>query len=261
MAPNRERRSKVELVRDLLLVLYASPTKSEKPTRLMYGCNMSWAMMMGRGDNAGLLEEIVERELVELIELNPNAEGQDSRTSAEYKITKKGEVVLRFIDALFLYIDEPVIRGAGIPLPLLRHLFRFTSDGRDGVDLFFTRLANGSLLTSYLGEKVEDDDKEPVINDREAFDLSIEAETMRDDKIADLIEEGIMIIEAEADTKIVANPRYVKKKELPVYEIIEKTVDDAWRCPVEGCLYRGYSKQAVRLHIKKKHGGRTKFLV
>ena len=136
----KDRRSKSELWRDILLVLYTSPDRTEKPTRLMYGANLSWRMLRGETGEGGLLHELVERQLVDKIDLNPDRRKRDYRTNVLFKLTRKGEIVLRFIDALELYIrgTEPQIT---IPLPLLRNMFRSRFGGVDVLDNMFSSLA------------------------------------------------------------------------------------------------------------------------
>lgn len=78
------RRSKLELILD---VLDAVMNGTEKPTRIMYEANLSWITLNE------ILSSLVSQSLLEEIDTSSS---RDRRNSRVYRITKKGETVVRF---------------------------------------------------------------------------------------------------------------------------------------------------------------------
>lgn len=148
MAP---RRSKIELVRDLLLSLAMAPNQTEKPTRLMYATGTSWRTIMGRDadpnrsweEEEGLIDLCLRKNLIENIgpgyreKKGPRGRAntkRDRRTPSLYKITDRGLLVLRLMDLLWVYLEgeQPQVR---MPPAILRILARATNYGEslDGI--------------------------------------------------------------------------------------------------------------------------------
>ena len=80
------RRSRLEVHLD---VLYTIRNGVKKPTRIMYGANLSWKPLQR------VLDSLISQELVKEIEpLDP----RDKRTSVCYDLTQKGENVLGYFN-------------------------------------------------------------------------------------------------------------------------------------------------------------------
>ncbi|MCW4049802.1 MAG: winged helix-turn-helix domain-containing protein [Candidatus Bathyarchaeota archaeon] len=93
------RRSRLEILLD---VLNAIKNGTEKPTRIMYECNLSWKLLNDA------LSSLVSQDLVEEVDLSDSG---DKRTNKIYKNTQKGDAITRyFLHAeQLLKLDEPVI--------------------------------------------------------------------------------------------------------------------------------------------------------
>ena len=78
------RRSTLEIYLD---VLWEIKKGTEKPTRIMYGSNLSWIPLQK------VLNSLVSEGLVMEIEAS---ERKDKRTPKTYKITQKGENVIQY---------------------------------------------------------------------------------------------------------------------------------------------------------------------
>ena len=91
------RRSKLELILD---VLKAVMNGTEKPTRIMYEANLSWTVLNS------ILSSLMSQGLLDEIDMSRS---RDRRNTRVYRITKKGETVLRYYrDAeSLLKVDEP----------------------------------------------------------------------------------------------------------------------------------------------------------
>jgi predicted transcriptional regulator len=80
------RRSKLEIYLDVLWLIKSG---TNKPTRIMYGSNLSWKPLQKILDsmtNQGLISEI-------------NADNKrDKRTTTTYEITQKGENVVKYFN-------------------------------------------------------------------------------------------------------------------------------------------------------------------
>ena len=80
------RRSRLEVHLD---VLYTIRNGVKKPTRIMYGANLSWKPLQR------VLDSLIRQELViEIAPVNP----RDKRTSVCYDLTQKGENVLGYFN-------------------------------------------------------------------------------------------------------------------------------------------------------------------
>lgn len=93
----RNRRSKLEIYLDVLKVIKEG---TKKPTRIMYGANLSWKLLQG------ILGSMVSQGLIEEIDAS---DSRDKRTTKVYKITSKGDSVIRYFDRAkgLIEVDEP----------------------------------------------------------------------------------------------------------------------------------------------------------
>ncbi len=80
----KQRRSRLEVHLD---VLYTIRNGVKKPTRIMYGANLSWKPLQR------VLGSLINQNLV--MEVDP-VDPKDKRTSVCYDLTKKGENVLSY---------------------------------------------------------------------------------------------------------------------------------------------------------------------
>ncbi len=80
------RRSKLEIYLDVLRVIKGGV---RKPTRIMYGANLSWKPLQQ------VLQSLLDQGLIIEIDVS---DGGDKRTTKHYEITQKGENVLRYFD-------------------------------------------------------------------------------------------------------------------------------------------------------------------
>jgi predicted transcriptional regulator len=81
------RRSKLEIMINVLNVIQEGETK---PTRIMYGANLSWKICNE------ILDSLVSQDLVELIDISELNRRRDKRTNTKFLITPKGQNVLRY---------------------------------------------------------------------------------------------------------------------------------------------------------------------
>lgn len=84
LASLKSRRSRLEL---LITVLQAIKSGKAKPTRIMYEANLSWTLLKD------VLSSLETQDLVEGIDAS---ESGDKRTSKIYKITEKGEHLIKY---------------------------------------------------------------------------------------------------------------------------------------------------------------------
>ena len=93
------RRSKLEIYLDVLRVIKGGV---RKPTRIMYGANLSWKPLQQ------VLRSLLDQGLIIEIDVS---DGGDKRTTKHYEITQKGENVLRYFDRARRLIElEEVVR-------------------------------------------------------------------------------------------------------------------------------------------------------
>jgi len=93
------RRSKLEIYLDVLRVIEEGV---HKPTRIMYGANLSWKPLQQ------VLRSLLDQGLIIEIDVS---DGGDKRTTKHYEITQKGENVLRYFDRARRLIElEEVVR-------------------------------------------------------------------------------------------------------------------------------------------------------
>ena len=87
----KNRRSKLEIYLDVLKVIKEGTTK---PTRIMYGANLSWKLLQG------ILNSMVSQDLID---------SRDKRTNTVYQVTHKGDSVIRYFDRAkgLIEVDEP----------------------------------------------------------------------------------------------------------------------------------------------------------
>lgn len=92
----RQRRTKLEVYLDVLWVIKSG---TKKPTRIMYGANLSWKPLQR------ILASLVSQELIRLVD---TTEGRDKRTKSHYELTQKGENVIRYFNQAkeLLDLDE-----------------------------------------------------------------------------------------------------------------------------------------------------------
>ncbi|MFW6108898.1 MAG: winged helix-turn-helix domain-containing protein [archaeon] len=93
----KNRRSKLEIYLDVLKVI---KNGTEKPTRIMYGANLSWKLLQG------ILGSMVDQNLIEEIDVS---DSRDKRTNTIYQVTTKGDSVIRYFDRAkgLIEVDEP----------------------------------------------------------------------------------------------------------------------------------------------------------
>ena len=93
----KSRRSKLEIYIDVLKEIKSGSTK---PTRIMYGSNLSWKLLQG------VLNSMVDQGLIEEID---ETGSKDKRTNKVYLVTIKGDSVIRYFDRAkgLLDVDEP----------------------------------------------------------------------------------------------------------------------------------------------------------
>ncbi len=82
----KNRRSKLEIYIEVLKVIKEGTTK---PTRIMYGANLSWKLLQG------VLNSMVAQDLIEEIDVS---EFRDKRTNKVYQVLVKGDSVIRYFD-------------------------------------------------------------------------------------------------------------------------------------------------------------------
>ena len=80
----KPRRSRLELYIEVLNVI---KNGTEKPTRIMYGANLSWTLLKN------ILSSLETQDLVEEIDVS---ESRDRRSARIYRITEKGEHLMRY---------------------------------------------------------------------------------------------------------------------------------------------------------------------
>lgn len=81
------RRSKLEIYLEVLNII---KNGIYKPTRIMYQANISWQPLMR------ILGSMISQGLVDEIDLKKQNRKRDKRTSKMYRITLKGEQVIRY---------------------------------------------------------------------------------------------------------------------------------------------------------------------
>lgn len=87
------RRSKLEIYLDVLHVIKEG---TKKPTRIMYGANLSWKLLNG------VLDSMVNQDLIVAID---ESESRDKRTNMVYQVTGRGDSVIRYFDRARALID------------------------------------------------------------------------------------------------------------------------------------------------------------
>jgi predicted transcriptional regulator len=80
------RRSKLEIYLD---VLWTIKNGTSKPTRIMYGANLSWKPLQR------ILESMMEQGLIREVDLENR---RDKRTTVCYEITQKGQNVIQYFN-------------------------------------------------------------------------------------------------------------------------------------------------------------------
>ncbi len=93
----KNRRSKLEIYLDVLRVIKKGTTK---PTRIMYGANLSWKLLQG------VLNSMANQDLIAEIDMSTS---RDKRTNTAYQVTKKGDSVIRYFHRAkgLIEVDEP----------------------------------------------------------------------------------------------------------------------------------------------------------
>jgi predicted transcriptional regulator len=80
------RRSKLEVYMDVLWVIKGG---TRKPTRIMYGANLSWKPLQS------VLKSLVSQDLITELDASNN---RDKRTNTVYELTQKGENVIKYFN-------------------------------------------------------------------------------------------------------------------------------------------------------------------
>lgn len=93
----KSRRSKLEIYLDVLSVIKEG---TKKPTRIMYGANLSWKLLQD------ILTSLVDQNLI--VEID-TSDSRDKRTNTVYDITTKGDSVIRYFEHAkgLIEVDEP----------------------------------------------------------------------------------------------------------------------------------------------------------
>ncbi|MFC1803604.1 winged helix-turn-helix domain-containing protein [Thermoproteota archaeon] len=90
------RRSKLEIMVKVLEIIQKG---ERKPTRIMYGANLSWNLL------CSTLDSLVSQELVEILDPSEHKHKRDKRTSTEYILTAKGLSVLKYFNNARTLLD------------------------------------------------------------------------------------------------------------------------------------------------------------
>jgi len=92
----KSRRSKLEIYLDVLRVIKQG---TSKPTRIMYSANLSWRLLQS------ILGNMVSQGLIEELDVSDSG---DRRTNKLYKVTPKGDSVIRYFDRArgLIKVDE-----------------------------------------------------------------------------------------------------------------------------------------------------------
>jgi predicted transcriptional regulator len=94
------RRSRLEIFLDVLGIIKGG---TRKPTRIMYGANLSWKPLQG------ILRSMVAQGLIVEVDAAAN---RDKRTTTLYEITQKGENIIRYFNrAMDLLELEEIARA------------------------------------------------------------------------------------------------------------------------------------------------------
>ena len=88
------RRSKLEIYLDVLWII---KNGTRKPTRIMYGANLSWKPLQR------ILNSLVTQGFIREVDVR---NGRDKRTSTSYEITQKGENVIKYFHQAKDLIDS-----------------------------------------------------------------------------------------------------------------------------------------------------------
>ena len=80
------RRSKLEIYLDVLWVI---KNGTRKPTRIMYGANLSWKPLQR------ILDSMMSQDLIREVDASHS---RDKRTNIFYEITQKGENVVKYFN-------------------------------------------------------------------------------------------------------------------------------------------------------------------
>ena len=89
----KNRRSKLEIYIDVLQTIKEG---TNKPTRIMYGANLSWKLLQG------VLESMVDQGL---IDVSDQSRSRDKRTNKIYAVTSKGNSVIKYFGHAKQLID------------------------------------------------------------------------------------------------------------------------------------------------------------
>jgi len=101
----------------------------------MYGANLSWTLLQSE------LAILVNRGFLEEFDATDN---KDDRTNILYGVTKKGLLLLRFLDSLYLFIEGKRAQ-INLPLPVLRLFFQSSIYGQEGMDRIFNALGRDEV--------------------------------------------------------------------------------------------------------------------
>ena len=89
----KNRRSRLEIYLDVLQTIKEG---TRKPTRIMYGANLSWKLLQG------VIDSMVDQGLIEEVEQSGK---RDKRTNKLYVVTVKGDSVIKYFGHAKRLID------------------------------------------------------------------------------------------------------------------------------------------------------------
>ena len=258
-----------------------SENYTEKPTRIMYKSNLSWAPLHR------ILASMVEFGMLEIVgpagfgrEGDRRARGRtDKRSAYRYRVTKKGFVILRIMDLLFEYVEAP--STVNVPPAIMRIIARTKGYGamKGDFDKIMDEMINEEM-PKLLYEPVPPEEEEAAMEDLSVPQTFVSPKSI-DARIIDagldwLSEMGsgaenareapkeaevILTPVAKLPVRTRANPvptvpvpRVPKNPPIDdnVVFITEKTFDGMFKCPV--CGRPGPSEKSVIKHVKIHHG-------
>ena len=235
---------------------------TEKPTRIMYKANMSWApvqTMLGSMVEFGMLDLLdgAGNPVSDRVEPNDRRiPRHDRRSTYQYRVSKKGFVILRIMDLLFEYVESS--SDVNVPPAIMRIIARTSGYGsvKGGFDAVINELIQEEM-PKLLFDPVPEEEKREAMEDLSAP----KPFTVPRSLDARIIDAGIDWL-TEMEAEITAPLKQVESDQMPlraratvdedVVFVTEKTFDGMFKCPV--CRRPAPTEKAIIKHIKKHHG-------